>query len=242
MNRTGRRPIHRLAVALVATGTLAWAGAVHAHEPHDIILQAAASFMTIEAQNAHGDGFEVSVSPGRLDPRLRLRRCEDGLHAFLGPGSRMAGNTTVGLRCAGPVAWTLYVPVRISVHGQVLVLTRPLPRGTLIDESQVRLERHDVGSLSGGYLSDIEAARHMVLRRALPAGTVLTPQMVEPPRLVQRGQRVTLMAENPTVTVRVAGEALGDGALGDRVQVRNLTSRRVVEGTVLSHGVVGVNM
>jgi len=82
----------------------------------------------------------------------------------------------------------------------------------------------------------------MVLRRALQTGTVLTPQMVEPPRLVQRGQRVLLLAETGSVAVRVEAEAMGNGALGDRVRVRNLSSQNIVEGRVLSHGVVGVSM
>jgi len=140
------------------------------------------------------------------------------------------------------VTWTLYVPVEIAVHGQVLVLAQPLPRGTQLQTSHLRLERHDVGSLSTGYLADLDEARDMVLRRALQAGTVLTPQMVEPPRLVRRGQRVTLLAEGASVAVRVEGEALGDGARGERVKVRNLSSKNVVEGLVLSHGVVGVSM
>lgn len=229
-------------IALLVATSGAWAGTSTAHEPHERILQAATRFIAAEARNAHGERFDVSVTPGRLDSRLRLRRCEHELEAFPGPGTRMAGQTTVGVRCPGPVTWTLYVPVHVGVHGDVLVLAHPLPRGTLLEESQLRVERHDVGRLPGGYLADIGAARHMVLRRALPAGTVLTPQMVEPPRLVQRGQRVILMAESAAISVRVAGEALADGGLGDRVRVRNLSSRQVVEGTVLSRGVVGVTM
>lgn len=213
-----------------------------AHEPHATILDAATSLMAAEARQAHGPHFEIEVQPGRLDPRLRLRSCEDGLEAFMAPGSRTAGNSTVGVRCLGPVTWTLYVPVEIKVHGQVLVLAQPLPRGTQLQASHLRLERHDVGSLSTGYLADLGEARDMILRRALQAGTVLTPQMVEPPRLVQRGQRVTLLAEGASVAVRVEGEALGDGARGERVRVRNLSSQNVVEGLVLSHGVVGVSM
>lgn len=211
-------------------------------EPHARILQAATDFMAIEARQAHDPWFAVSVSPGRLDPRLRLRPCEEGLEAFAGPGNRTAGSGTVGVRCLGPVTWTLYVPVEVTVLGEVLVLRQPQPRGTVLQSAHLRLEQKDVGGLSGGYLTDLEAARDMVLRRALAAGTVLTPQMVEPPRLVQRGQRVELQAEHPSVMVRVEGEALGDGALGDRVEVRNLSSQRVVEGVVLSRGVVGVSM
>lgn len=237
--------ITRLQPAGLLLAALLFSPAIPAHENHEAherILDAATRFMLAEARMTHGERFQVDVIPGRLDPRLRLRRCEHEPQAFLGPGSRMAGNATVGVRCPGPVSWTLYVPVRITVQGDVLVLSQPLPRGSLLQDSSLRLERHDVGSLPGGYLDDMSAARNMVLRRALPAGTVLTPQMVEPQRLVQRGQRVTLLAEGGTIAVRVEGEALAHGSQGERIRVRNLSSRRVVEGTVLSHGIVGVNM
>lgn len=218
------------------------AGGVAAHEPQQNILQTATQFMETAAFDAHGPRFNITVNAGPLDDRLRLRACDEGLEAFMAPGTRTSGNTTVGVRCEGPVSWTLYVPVRIEVHGEVLVLSEPLPRGTVLQPSHLRLERQDVGRLSNGYLADPEAARDMVLRRALQAGTVLTPQMVEPPRLVQRGQRVLLLAETGSVAVRVEAEAMGDGALGDRVRVRNLSSRQIVEGQVLSRGVVGVSM
>lgn len=211
-------------------------------EPHENILQVAADFIATQARQSHDARFEISVTPGRLDSRLHLRPCEAGLEAFAAPGTRIAGNSTVGVRCLGPVTWTLYVPVHVEVRGEVVVLAHAQPRGTVLAASQLRLESHDVGGLSAGYLIDLDEARDMVLRRALQAGAVLTPQMVEPPRLVRRGQRVQLLAENESVAVRVEGEALADGARGDHIRVRNLSSQRVVEGVVLSHGVVGVNM
>ncbi|MBS0002209.1 MAG: flagellar basal body P-ring formation protein FlgA [Thioalkalivibrio sp.] len=226
---------------LAALLLLAGSGAA-AQEPQRNILAAATAFMEAAAAEDHGAGFEVSVTAGPLDDRLRLRACAEGLEAFTAPGTRTAGNTTVGVRCHGPVSWTLYVPVQIEVHGEVVVLGQPLPRGSVLQPSHLRLERQDVGRLSNGYLGSLEEARDMVLRRALQAGTVLTPQVVEPPRLVERGQRVLLLAETGSVAVRVQAEAMGDGALGERVRVRNLSSQEIVEGRVLSHGVVGVSM
>jgi flagellar basal body P-ring formation protein FlgA len=218
------------------------AGSAAAHEPQQNIIAEATRFMEAAAADAHGADFEISVTAGPLDDRLRLRACDEGLEAFTAAGTRTAGNTTVGVRCLGPVAWTLYVPVQIEVHGEVVVIAQSLPRGTVLQRSHLRLERQDVGRLSAGYLADPEEARDMVLRRALQSGTVLTPQMVEPVRLVQRGQRVLLLAEAGAVAVRVEAEAMGDGALGERVRVRNLSSQKIVEGQVLSHGVVGVSM
>ncbi len=212
------------------------------YEPHQTILHTATQYMLAQAQDAHDEAWEITVRPGRLDSRLRLRACEQGLEAFLAPGSRMLGSSTVGVRCNGPVNWTLYVPVEIVVLGEVLVLTQSLPRGTMLQLSHLRLERHDLSQLTRGYLTDKQATEHMVLRRALQVGTVLAPSMVEPPRLVQRGQRVILLAETDNVSVRMEGEALNHGVRGDRVRVRNLSSLRIVEGVVLSYGVVGVSL
>ncbi|MGM0676987.1 flagellar basal body P-ring formation chaperone FlgA [Ectothiorhodospira marina] len=211
-------------------------------EPHANILETARDFLTEQARQHHGDALEVRVVPGRLDPRLRLRACGAPLEADLPPGGRMVGNTTVGVRCPGPSPWNLYVPMQVNVSGEVVVLDRSLPRGAVLSSTDIRLERKALDGLHSGYLVDPERANHMVLRRALRGGTVLTPHMVEPQRLVHRGERVTLLSENAAISVRMAGEAMADGAYGDRVRVRNLSSRRVVEGRVLSAGVVGVNM
>jgi flagella basal body P-ring formation protein FlgA len=217
-------------------------GAVADQEPHENIVAAGTGYVATEAQAAHGSAFDIKVSPGRLDSRLRLRRCEEGLEAFLGPGNRLAGSSTVGVRCQGPVNWVVYLPVQIEVSGEVVVLARALPRGSVLQPEYLKLQRQDVGNLSAGYLSDIDAVSDMVLRRAKTAGTVLTPRMVEAPRLVRRGQRVLLQVEGESVAVRMEGEALSDGSHGETVRVRNLSSERVIDGVVVSQGVVGVSM
>jgi flagella basal body P-ring formation protein FlgA len=40
----------------------------------------------------------------------------------------------------------------------------------------------------------------------------------------------------------MSGKALADGVAGQRVQVRNLSSRRVVEGTVVAPGLIRVSL
>ncbi|MBK1673457.1 flagella basal body P-ring formation protein FlgA [Ectothiorhodospira shaposhnikovii] len=211
-------------------------------QTHDSILAAAGNYLSSQAQAHHAEHLDVRVIRGSLDPRLRLRACDTALETFLPPGARLTGNVTVGVRCPSPSPWSLFVPMQVVVRGEVIVLERALPRGTMLSQSDFRLELRDLGSMHGGYLTDPAEVTNMVLRRALPAGTALSPQMVEPPRLVQRGQNVTLVAQNAGIAVRMEGQALADGAYGDRIQVRNLSSRRVVEGRVLSPGVVGVNM
>lgn len=212
------------------------------HESHETIIQAVQDFIYAEAVHTYGSDFDITVDIARLDSRLRLRACAQPLETFSPPGGRNTGNTTVGVSCAAPAAWSLYVPVSISVTGDVLVATKSLARGTVLAESDLRIERRDISRLTSGYFDTTDAALNMVLRRAVGAGSVLLPNMMEAPRMVQRGQTVVLLARSENFSIRMAGEALSDGAYGDLVRVRNNSSRRVVEGRVIAGGVVSVNL
>ena len=71
-------------------------------------------------------------------------------------------------------------------------------------------------------------------------GPVLS-NMLKQPIILRRGESVSLLARSPTFEVRMEGKALMDGAVGDRVKVRNLRSKRIVEGRITETGTVLVN-
>lgn len=208
----------------------------------DDILQVAVAFMEVEAKAAHPPLFSVEVSPGRLDSRLRLRGCQEPLEGFVAPNTRFSGNTFVGIRCSTPVNWSLYVPVEVRVQGEVVVLSEARPRGSLVTSRHVHLESRNLDALASGYFTSADEVLDMVLRRAVQAGQVVTPHMVEAQRLIQRGQEVTLIVEGTALAVRAKGTALGDAAEGERVQVRNSSSQEVVEGVVRGRGIVAVSL
>jgi len=66
----------------------------------------------------------------------------------------------------------------------------------------------------------------------------LTAAHLAPPRLVRRGDSVALLARSNGVEVRMPGRALGDAGAGERVSVRNPSSRRTIQGLVLADGEV----
>ncbi len=181
---------------------------------------------------------EIAVQ--RLDPRLRLARCDRPLETFDPPGARRHGNTVVGVRCPGASPWTVYVPVRVAVIRPVVVTRRPVPRGAVLAREDLELRERDTATLPLGYLTRLEAAVGQRARRALPAGAVVAPGALERTPVVRRGQRVILLARTGTVEVRAAAVALSDAAVGERVAVRNLRSQRVVEGVAVREGVVRV--
>lgn len=180
------------------------------------------------------------IEVGRLGPRLRIRPCTVPPSAFQPPGSRLLGNTTIGIRCNGRSPWTIYVPVQVQLFQPVAIVDRPLARGDTIREGDFKMVERDLGALKMGYITDARQPIGMVAKRPLGIGTLLTPQLLEAPRLVRRGEQVTIVAESGGLEIRASGEALADGARGDLVRIRNTTSRKVIEAVVVEPGVVKV--
>ncbi len=180
------------------------------------------------------------IKVGRLGPRLRLRRCSTPLAAFQPPGTRLLGNTTIGVRCDGHSPWTIYVPVQVQLFQPVAVTTRPLARGEVIRKGDFKMVKRDLGALKMGYITDSEQPVGMVVKRRIGVGTLLTPQLLEPPRLIKRGEQVTIVAKSEGLEIRASGKALMDGARGERIRVRNIRSKKVVEALVVAPGVVEV--
>lgn len=226
-----------LASLLLLIAQSAWSGGIQSQAS---IVKAATDFLRQQIGELNGQIPEIV--PGRLDTRLRLARCDVPLEAFMPPGRRELGNTTVGVRCSGSRSWTLYVPMTINVYTGVVVAATSLPKGEPIDGSKVKIARHNLARLPQGYFRDLSEVEGMTLKRNVTAGQPLTPAMLKAQRMIERGQRVTMLATDGGLEVRVPGEALSHGASGERIRVRNISSKRVVEGVVVSAGVVRVDL
>jgi len=181
----------------------------------------------------------AQVTANGLDTRLRLAECEQMPQAD--PPSIRGALANVAVRCPAP-AWTVYVAVRISDVRPVAVLTRSASRGDLLDASMMELQERDVAQMPFGYIDTLRAGLGLQLRRAVPAGTALTPNDVEAERLVHRGDIVTVLGRAGGLEVRTSGKAMNDGAQGERVRVQNASSKRIVEGVVSARGVVEIRL
>ncbi len=198
--------------------------------PTDDIARTAEAFLARHMNS----GPDTTVAASTLDTRHRLARCDRPLQGFLRDGVEVARRTIVGVRCAGTRPWKVYVPVEVAVSATVLVASRPLPRGHVLTAADVREERRDVSRLRRGYLSDLSQLAGQRLKAPLLAGKVLTPGLLEFDRVIRRGQSVTVIANSGGIAVSMAGTALTDGGLNQRIRVENANSGRIIEGIVRS--------
>lgn len=222
-------------IAVLPVSTLA-----NPSESHQAIRDTAEGFLQKQLEQAEYSDFQIKIS--RLDSRLKLAQCDTPLEAYLPQAGQFIGKLSVGVRCPGSQPWSIYVPSEVSVFEQVLAASRPILRGQTVDAADVQLVRQKISPRNQAYFNNKTDILNKVASRNIPMGRAFTPQLVQAPRLVHRGEEVILIAETSNLTVRMVGKALSDGIKGEVIQVRNSASKRVIEGIVMKPGIVRVKM
>lgn len=197
------------------------------------VLARAQDFATAAARQAYPDG-DVTVRMVPLDSRLVLDPCDEV--RFEATGDRIAGRVAIRARCLAPARWGLFLTALVDVVVPVVTLARPVPRDSVLQAADVDLTPRNLGELREGYLIDREDVVGMAARSNLRPDTVLYQRHLATPRLVVRGETVTVAARHGHVQVTTQAIALSDGVYGEQVEVRNPRSERVVTGWVIGPG------
>lgn len=182
---------------------------------------------------------KVSYSIGQLDSRTQLSPCS-AFEPFLPAGSRLWGKTTVGVRCLGPSAWTVYVPVQVTVSGNYVVTTRPMAAGQVLSAGDMVTRSGDLSALPATILTDQAQAVGKTVKNGISSGQPLRSDLLIAPWAVQQGQSVKLVSKGSGFSVSSEGKALNNASDGQIAQVRT-GSGQTVSGIARTGGVVEVS-
>lgn len=183
--------------------------------------------------------FEIEVR--QLDPRMRMPFCDKELTASL-ESPRPVGRVTTRVRCEGSSPWTVFVPAQVHLFRNVVTAIRPLKRDMIVSEQDVAMRERDVGQLGQGFLSSIDQAVGQKLLRPTVIDQILSPNFLEQPQMVRKGDQVVITARSGSMSVRMPGEALSDGTFNEQIRVRNLNSKRVIKASITGPGQVEAPM
>lgn len=216
---------------------LAFPAAANARELQSLpaIQQVVEAFVREKTAGLPG---EYTVLASRVDPRLKLAKCSQ-LQPYLPSGSRLWGNSSVGVRCQGPEIWSLYVPVQIKVSNHVLVAVRPITSGQQVQAGDVELQLRDITRFAGSALTSLDqvAGRHVVA--PVSNGTVLRAEMLRAANIIRQGQTVQISAKGNGFTVTSDGQAMGNASIGQVVTVKT-RSGQLIKGVARGEGLVEV--
>ena len=191
----------------------------------------------IHAQTRESPG-RIEISRPEIDSHLRLQQCAE-LEAFLPPGAKLWGNSTVGVRCAAPERWSIFVPVRVRVWANVVVTMRPLSRGQTLTGGDLGTQELDLAQLRPGIITDAQRAAGRVMNISVPGGTPLRADMLRAVPVVLQGETVRVVFGGKGFQVSSEARALANAGVGEAVEVRTATGK-LLKGIVREAGVMEV--
>lgn len=193
-------------------------------------------FLQIQTAGLPG---QVTLTVGELDARLNLAACP-APQAFLAPGSRAWGKTTVGVRCTAPATWTVYIQASVSVVADYIASALPLAQGQPIEAGQLLTMKGDLAALPPGIATDMAQVIGRSASVSLPAGTPLRLDTLRSKPVVSQGQLVRLVSGGNGFRVSAEARAIGSASEGQVVQVRTAGGQQI-SGVARAGGLVEVS-
>lgn len=146
----------------------------------------------------------------------------------------------VDFRINGKSAKRVLVNVHMAIMRDVLVTRYPIARHRRISEADLVVRRMNIADLPGDLITDMNDAIGLQAKRPIGAQMPLRTGWLEQPILVEKGDRVLLVAEYGGLRVTALGEVRRKGRLGERISVINLDSNKAVYGRLVNARTVAV--
>ena len=222
-------------LGLVAVVALWYSSALMASQSISSIAASAAIHAESQAIAKGFKGVEVDIRP--LDSRISLSRCDTPL-SVASTGDRVLGAVSIAVSCSTPAPWTVHVRGSVAARVELPMLVMPVNRGDIISASDVQMQEQRITRDLVGYIAKAQEIIGKEARKNLSAGSKVRKSDIIAPQIVDRGQTVDLIARSSGLVVNMQGKALANGAAGERLLVKNMSSGKRIEGLVLTDGSV----
>lgn len=133
------------------------------------------------------------------------------------------------------------VRVKLEVLRDMVVSTGYLARDTNISKDDVKLVKRWFDRISPGVVTDINDVLGKRLRTSIKQpNTIITRNMLREPVMVKRGNLVRIVLEKGPLRITTMGLSKQNGAFGDIIKVKNISSKNVIYARVMGNSLVQV--
>ncbi len=227
-----------IVTSLIATN-LVWASVVDFH-PHSEIENRVVQFVKSNIQE--NENIEVEIKLRALDSRLKLTQCSMPVEVYMPHNSRVNSRFSVGVRCQSGKPWKIYIPVTVAKYAQVYVSTAPLSKGDVLQAEDLRLLRTDISKLRTRPITDANQLIGMLVKRSIPTGSAFTSRHLTHRSVINKGDLVDIVATMSGLNIRMTGNAMSSGGKGQRIRVKNSSSKKTVEGIIIDSNTVQIKL
>lgn len=210
------------------------------------VKRASRALRTAEVQQA------VEQFVRRSDADASIRQVSFNTETAVAPDARILEVLPAAYGDAHQQRFTLTVgngaaaEQRIAVNAtvdrwtEVAVTRRSIPRGRVVDSSDVIMARFNLQALPNDSVSDLTKIIGMETKREFAAGEVVQRNKLEIPTVIKAGEKVTLRFRSALIEATATGVSLDAAGLQQPIRIKNDSSQKVVSGVVIEPGIVEV--
>jgi len=183
--------------------------------------------------------IEPKIQLKKLNPRIQLPACSEPLEFIDRTPTKLAGRTTIGIKCQQP-NWQTFVSAYIDGKLSAVVTVQGILKEAVIKADDVILENIHFKSVPSDALVSIETAIGMRAKKSISANSVLTLRTLQAPYWVFKKQPVRIITKIGQIEISARGIALEDGVENQQVDIENVSSQKTVRGIVIAPNTVMV--
>lgn len=120
------------------------------------------------------------------------------------------------------------------------VLKRMVRNGEIIGEQDIEIRRFALERTSNDMVTDIASLIGNTPVRGISAARPIRAQEISAPSIVKKNAMVQMRYKSGGMEITTSGQLLSDGARGDVVMVRNMTSKKTVQAVIADQSTVDV--
>ncbi|MBF0294372.1 MAG: flagellar basal body P-ring formation protein FlgA [Magnetococcales bacterium] len=153
-------------------------------------------------------------------------------------GDLAPGRNQVAVEVAvnGQAPTLIQVTANLKQRIRYLTLRRPLKRGDVVTEADLKWEEVEAERNQDGMVTDMAALVGQSAIRSLQAGKPLRIDWFDTPVVVARGERVQVVMESGPLRIEAVGVARAPGRVGETIALENPDSHRRFNARVVGPG------
>jgi flagella basal body P-ring formation protein FlgA len=155
------------------------------------------------------------------------------------PDANGNGICLAGIEGKTGMETNVYVPFKVLVKKKLYRAKHHLTKGEAIRLADLDEKESFLNGVGADYPASVEEIVGKTAKKEIPAGEIVTSQLLEKAMAIQKGETVSMRAENNRLVVQWKGTALEKGKVGDLVKVRSPSGKEVI-GKVTGNNAVAV--
>lgn len=199
----------------------------------DSLHQTITDFVTHEvvlfAHTINTNDYKIDVKPIKAP-----RQCDKPVELKLSNPEKPIGRLSISVECHDEQYWKIRTQATVDIYANLLVAKQNLERGKTLSSQDFSLKRTKLIARRLDYFTDPQTITGYSTRKKIVAGTVLTSRMLDAPLLIKRDDIVSIVAKSTVLTATTQGIALEDGKESESINIRNLSSGKIIRAKVIN--------